>query len=184
MNLQNRKGLIDLRNKHGCLPKMGREGQGVWDGHVHTAVLKMDNQQGHTAQHMELCSMICSSLDGKGVWGRMETGIHIAESSHCLLETITTLLTGYTPIQSKKFSFFLKNTYHSKPLGISKDKETGGSSLPLRVQFLPLSIRHMTGALSTAPPDMEWCSHQLILPGIHPRCLPLLAAMCTGCSFA
>ena len=133
---------------------------------------------------MELCSMICSSLDGKGVWGRMETGIHIDESSHYLLETITTLLTGYTPIQSKKFSFFLKNTYHSKPLGISKDIETGGSSLPLRVQFLHLSIRHMTGALSTAPPDMEWCSHQLILPGIHPRCLPLLAAMCTGCSFA
>ena len=24
----------------------GRDSQGVWDGHVHTAVFKMDNQQG------------------------------------------------------------------------------------------------------------------------------------------
>ena len=27
------------------------KGQGVWDGHVHTAVLKMDNQQGPTVQN-------------------------------------------------------------------------------------------------------------------------------------
>ena len=26
----------------------GRDSQGVWDGHVHTAVFKMDNQQGPT----------------------------------------------------------------------------------------------------------------------------------------
>ena len=24
----------------------GRDSQGVWDGHVHTAIFKMDNQQG------------------------------------------------------------------------------------------------------------------------------------------
>ena len=24
----------------------GRDNQGVWDGHVHTAAFKMDNQQG------------------------------------------------------------------------------------------------------------------------------------------
>ena len=31
----------------------GRDSQGVWDGHVHTAIFKMDNQQGATVQHME-----------------------------------------------------------------------------------------------------------------------------------
>ena len=33
----------------------GRDNQGVWDGHVHTAMFKMDNQQGPTEQHRELC---------------------------------------------------------------------------------------------------------------------------------
>ena len=32
---------------------------------------KLDNQQGPTAQHMELCSMLRGSLLGRGVWGRM-----------------------------------------------------------------------------------------------------------------
>ena len=26
----------------------GQDSQGVWDGHVHSAIFKMDNQQGHT----------------------------------------------------------------------------------------------------------------------------------------
>ena len=39
--------------------RMGeRDNYGVWDGHVHTAIFKMDNQQGPTVQHMELCSML------------------------------------------------------------------------------------------------------------------------------
>ena len=50
--------------------------------------------------------MSCGSLDGRGVWGRMDTCICRAESLHCSPETITTLLIGYTPIQNKKF---LKN---------------------------------------------------------------------------
>ena len=44
--------------------------------------------------------LLCSNLDGKGVWGRMDTGICVAESLHCSPETITTLLIGYTPIQN------------------------------------------------------------------------------------
>jgi len=32
----------------------GRDSQGVKDGHVHTAIFKMDNQQGPTVQHREL----------------------------------------------------------------------------------------------------------------------------------
>ena len=40
---------------------------------------------------MELCSMLCGSLDGKGVCGGMDTCICMAESHHCSPETITTL---------------------------------------------------------------------------------------------
>ena len=52
---------------------------------------------------MDLCSILCGSLDGRGVWGRMDIGICMAESLSCSPETITTLLIGYTPIQNKKF---------------------------------------------------------------------------------
>ena len=31
------------------------------------AIFKMDNQQGPTVQHRELCSMLCDSLDERGV---------------------------------------------------------------------------------------------------------------------
>ena len=65
---------------------------------VHVAIFKMDNQQGPAVQHRELCSVLCSSLDSKGVWGRMDTCICTAESLYCPPETIITLLTGYTPI--------------------------------------------------------------------------------------
>ena len=44
----------------------------------------------------------CGSLDGKGVWGRMDTCICTAEFLHCLPGTITTLLISYTPVQNKK----------------------------------------------------------------------------------
>ena len=56
---------------------------------------------------MELCSVLCGSLDGKGVWGRMDTCIYMAESFHCLPEAITILLIGYTSMENKKFK--LKN---------------------------------------------------------------------------
>jgi len=44
---------------------------------------------------IELCSMSCGSLDGRGVWGRMDTCISFAESLHCSPEIITTLSVGY-----------------------------------------------------------------------------------------
>ena len=42
-----------------------RNNYGVWDGHVHTAVFKMDSQQGPAIWHRELCSELCGSLDGR-----------------------------------------------------------------------------------------------------------------------
>ena len=61
-------------------------------------LFKMDNQQGPTVSHRDLCSVLCASLDGRGVRGRMDTSICMTESLHCSRETITTLLIGYTPI--------------------------------------------------------------------------------------
>ena len=60
----------------------GRDSQGVWDGYVHTAIVinTMDNQQGLIVQHMELCSMLCASLHGRGFWGSMDTCTCMAES--------------------------------------------------------------------------------------------------------
>ena len=46
----------------------GMKGQlGVWDGQVYTSIFKMDNQKGPAVMHRELCSMLCSSLDGREV---------------------------------------------------------------------------------------------------------------------
>ena len=43
---------------------MERRGtQGVWEGHAHTAVFKMDNKLRPTVQLMELCSVLCDNLD-------------------------------------------------------------------------------------------------------------------------
>ena len=39
--------------------------RGMWP--IHTALSKKDNQQGPTAQHRELCSMLCGSADERGV---------------------------------------------------------------------------------------------------------------------
>ena len=44
-----------------------KKGWGVWDGRVHTAIFQMDDQQGPTVYHRELCSMLYSSLNGRGV---------------------------------------------------------------------------------------------------------------------
>ena len=49
---------------------------------------------------MELCSMLCGSQDGRGVWGRRDTYICMAESLPCSHATVTTLLISSTPIQN------------------------------------------------------------------------------------
>ena len=67
----------------------GRDSLGVWDGYVHTAIFKMENQQGPTVERREPCSVLRGSLDGRGVWRRMGTCTCMAESLHCSPETIT-----------------------------------------------------------------------------------------------
>ena len=78
---------------------MCRKGElGSRDGHVHTAILKTDHQQGTAVEHRELCSMLRGSLDGRGARERMDTCVCMAESLCCPPETITTLLICYPPI--------------------------------------------------------------------------------------
>ena len=67
---------------------------------ISTAIFKMGNQQRPIVQHMELCSMLCASLEGKVVWGRMDTCVCLAQSLRRSPENTTTLLVGYTPIQN------------------------------------------------------------------------------------
>ena len=61
----------------------------MWDRHVHTVIFKtITNKDLFCTAH----GMLCDSLDGRGVWGRMDTNICMAGSLHCSPETITTLL--------------------------------------------------------------------------------------------
>ena len=85
-----------------CRTRALRSKTQVWDGLVHAVVIQMDDHQGPPVEHRELCSMSCGSLDGRGVWGRMDTCVCVAESLCCPPKSIITLLIGYTPIQKKK----------------------------------------------------------------------------------
>ena len=98
MNLQNRNRFIENE-----LPvtrgKNGSKGQlGSLESHVHTAIFKTDNQREPTTQHRELCLMLLGSLDGRGVWGRMNMCMCLVESFCCSPEIITALLISNTPL--------------------------------------------------------------------------------------
>ena len=67
------------------------------DMSIRTAVFKMDNQQGPPGQHVELCSMLCGSLDGRGVGGEW---IHVWLSLFAVQLKLS--LIGYTPMQNKQ----------------------------------------------------------------------------------
>ena len=79
MNLQKRKRLTDLENEL-MVARGKEEGRDSWDGHVHNSCIQMDNQQGPFTQHMGLYAILCGSLDGRGVWGKMDTCMCMAES--------------------------------------------------------------------------------------------------------
>ena len=116
---------------------------------------------------MELCSMLCAqccpSLDGTGVWGRMDTCIRMAESLHCSPETITTLLISYSPIQNKKFCFvlfFLKNKKRSS-LKMWLNCWSSVQSLS-RVRLFATP-----GVHSNSCPSSQWC-HPAISSSVVP----------------
>ena len=82
-----------------CQIKDNRKRQGVWDGRIYTALFHMNIHQGPTEEQHRLHSSFCGSLDGKGIWGRMDTCICMTEPLCCSSENITTLLVGSTPVQ-------------------------------------------------------------------------------------
>ena len=63
---------------------------------MHTSVFKMDNQHVSTVEDIELFLMLCGSLDGREVWGRMNTCICIGEALS-VHPKLSQLLLGYTP---------------------------------------------------------------------------------------
>ena len=93
MNLQNRKRLTDLENK-----LMVARGEGRREGIVREFGMDM-----YTLLYLKWITnedllyspgMLHGSMDGKGIWRRMDTCIHMAGSLCCSPETITTLLIG------------------------------------------------------------------------------------------
>ena len=89
MNLQIRKRLMDLENARG---------QGGVEMECGERAVREFGMDMYTLLYLkwitnkdlllEFCSMLCGSLDGRGVWGRMYTCIYMAETLHCSPETI------------------------------------------------------------------------------------------------
>ena len=82
-------------------------GKGSWkdrlrvgDRHGHTAIFEINNQQGPSRQHREVCSVLCNNINGKRIFKRMDMCMCRTESLFCpcIPETNTTLLINYTPI--------------------------------------------------------------------------------------
>ena len=118
----------------------------------------MDNQQGPTIKYMEFCSMLWGSLDGRGVWGRMDTCVFTVESLSCSPETncscspIMMLLISYTPIENKKFKLKQnKQTTKKNRAGLpalsTPTSNRGPTPLVLRdrVPVQPGSLSGLTG---------------------------------------
>ena len=79
--------------------------------------------------------MLRGSLDGRGVWERMDTCICMAESLCCSPETLTTLLIGYTPIQNKKLKKNLKERSEKERDADSSQILSGCSIAPLGLSW-------------------------------------------------
>ena len=108
------------------------------------------------AVHRELCSMLCGSLDGKGVWERMDICMCMAESlSGCPPEHITTLLTGYVLSHFSCVQLFatLWTVAHQALLsmGFSKQDYWSGLSCPPSVLLLLLLSRFSRVRLCAIP---------------------------------
>ena len=81
----------------------------IWEGHVHTDIFKMVNQE-PPVQPRELCSMLRGSLAGREVWGRMETGVCMAKS-HCCAPTLSQGNTVNQLVQYRTRVFIKKNCF-------------------------------------------------------------------------
>ena len=87
---------------------------------------------------MELSSKLCGSLDGKGVEGRMDTCICMAESLCCPPEIITALFISYAPIQASLAAQRLKYLLQCGRPGF--DRWVGKISWRRKWQYTPVFL--------------------------------------------
>ena len=98
-----------------CLPpgkgeSPGRTGQKAWDQGFQigdcTRQERLEARRGRDQEiqsnqcessrcYMELCSVLCGSLDGRSIWGRMDTRTRVAEPLCCAPETVTASFVSY-----------------------------------------------------------------------------------------
>ena len=127
---------------------------------------------------MELCSMLSSNMDRRGIWGRMDTCINMAEPLRCSSETIT-LLIVYTPIQNKRLKwkknpfrkissekYFQNSRNRSKvQLNLEKETATHSSILAWRIQARGGERTEEPGGCSswgrTESDTTEWLTQQI-----------------------
>ena len=116
---------------------------------------------------------------------RMDTCISTAESLHCSPKTTTTLLTGYTPVQNKKFKVWKK--YEEHHLGRAGEHRLHSQKASNRHQFSQFSHSVMSDSLqlheskharppcaspspgvhSNSHPSSRWC-HPAISSSVVP----------------
>ena len=95
--------------------------QGVWDQHAHTALFEMDNQQGPTVQHRELCLMLCTAWMGgmfRGEWIHVciwlsPFAVHLKLSQHC-----QSAILQYNSFKKKKTTASLDIIHQSRRLWV------------------------------------------------------------------
>ena len=88
----------------------GRTGQKAWDQGFQigdcTRQERLEGRRGRDREiqsnqcessrcYMELCSVLCGSLDGRSIWGRMDTRTRVAEPLCCAPETVTASFVSY-----------------------------------------------------------------------------------------
>ena len=105
---------------------------------------------------MELCSMLHGCLDGRGVWGKMDTCISMVESLFSVHLKLTTLLIGYACV-------------HTKSLWVQFSRSVVSNSLlPHEPQHARLPCLSPTPAVyPNSCPLNQWC-HQTILSSVVP----------------
>ena len=116
--------------------------------------------------------MLWGSLDGRGVWARMNTGICVAESFCCSPETITPLLlaVGWYKIKKVKKKKQEKNHWSFMTESQRSTPSAYPTVLPETSPLLPPGLQR-SGAWSRAwlPSPMDHTWHMLRLLNPHSR---------------
>ena len=159
--LQNRK-----RQKMNVLPGgsmaagagRGKDIQEVQDRHVNTAISRIDNRQGRTVQYMALYSMLVAAQTGGESGGRMDSGVHLAESFCCLPEVNTSVVANQLCIRSCS-AVSDSDPMDCSPLsmGFSRQEYQSGQPLPSSGDLLnpgidPWSLASQADFLSSELP--------------------------------